>query len=232
MKPKEVVSHIEQAIAQAKILDQKWISIENLENYLHKFKEALPDGESSMKMSFETEKLKKDIEAINARFAHERNLAHYREDHEYTRQLWDATFQYGHTALKSAILINGGAAAAMLAFIGNIWNGALVQNVMGPLTNSIILFCFGVASGALGTGFTYFTQYGYAEKKVKFARSFHVLTILLVLVSYSLFIFGCYEAYESFVEHLSASVGPETKVLFWCRPLADAGQVGARLLLR
>ena len=197
MKPKEVVSYIEQAIAQGKALNQKWVSFENLENYLGKLKEILPDNEHSTMVALETEKLKKEIETVNARFAHERNLAQYKEDHEYTRQLWDATFQYGHTALKSSILINGGAAAAMLAFIGNIWGGSLAQDVMVSLTNSIILFCFGVASGALGTGFTYITQYGYAEKKLNFAKAFHGLTVLLILASYFLFVFGCYEAYES-----------------------------------
>ncbi len=108
----------------------------------------------------------------------------------------------GQTALKSALLINGGAAVALLAFIGNVWVKGTSQAAVNSLTSSIASFSFGVLLAAIASGTTYLTQYGHHHKWGKLAVAFHVITVALVLASYVLFALGTYNAYSAFTEHL------------------------------
>lgn len=100
------------------------------------------------------------------------------------------------------MLINGGAAAALLAFIGNIWQKTLGQEAAASITTSIAYFAFGVLAAALGTATSYVTQYCYTEEWLKTGRGFHIATVALVLGSYALYGLGSYEAYAGFTVHL------------------------------
>ena len=111
---------------------------------------------------------------------------------------------YAQTALKSALLINGGAAGALLAFIGNIWDKGANQAAVGSLTNSIFWFSFGVLLAAIGTGTAYGTLYCYAYKRKHWGFGLHVFTFLLVFSSYVFFGLGAHEAYSTFTKHLTA----------------------------
>ncbi|WP_429933152.1 hypothetical protein [Alteromonas sp. 4B03] len=62
-------------------------------------------------------------------------------------------------ALKSAILINGGASVALLTFIGNIKSGD--KNF---LVYSLCSFAFGVLFGAIGTFLAYLAQNHFMEQ--------------------------------------------------------------------
>lgn len=72
----------------------------------------------------------------------------------------------GTFAIKMALLINGGAAVAMLTFLGN-----LVEPTSSPLkpqikdlANSLSWFASGVGTGALSATFAYFANYFAAEQ--------------------------------------------------------------------
>ena len=93
--------------------------------------------------------------------------------------------------------------AALLVFIGNFWGTKLSASTVSGLTNSVLLFAFGVLSAAIGTAFTYCTQYCYTEEWKRTGIAFHIMTFLLVLAAFCLFGFGAYEADSGFSEHLS-----------------------------
>ena len=118
---------------------------------------------------------------------------------------FQATVQSGQAALKSAFLINGGAAVALLAFIGNVWTKTQA-NVSG-LGFPLLLYVFGVLSPAVASGLTYLSQYQYG-KSVKdddcFARSarkINWLGIGFVTLSYLLFAIATFLAYRFFVTY-------------------------------
>jgi len=104
-----------------------------------------------------------------------------------------------HVALRSAVIINGGAAVAALAFAGS-----LVQHgkSVSPVAMALACFGFGVFLAALATGTTYVTQCKYYEEvssaqvnsndEVARRGSFwRWTTILLCALSYLMFVVGC-----------------------------------------
>lgn len=102
------------------------------------------------------------------------------------------------------MLINGGAAAALLAFIGNIWAKGVAPEAVSSLTSSIAFFAFGVLIAAAGTAGSYFTQYCYAKGFQWMAIAFHTLTVVVVIGAFVLFGLGVRESYQAFVQHLAS----------------------------
>lgn len=195
MEAQKVIAEIKKSLAQVEQSGQDIITVEALKQYLDALADAL--GQTVRKSD--------EIDVKLVEYAHERNLAYYNAVQPNKREMLRAVFAYSQTALKSTLLINGGAAAAVLAFIGNVWDSKLSAATASGLTNSILLFALGVLSAAVGTGFTYCTQYCYTEEWKKGAIAFHILTLLAVLAAFCLFGFGVYEAYSGFSEHLSSN---------------------------
>ncbi|MEB7587098.1 hypothetical protein NGC36_17660 [Serratia rubidaea] len=114
----------------------------------------------------------------------------------------------GANASRACMLINGGAAVALLAFMGNIWNKQTQIAAIAQIANGIIYFCIGVLLAATCTGFTYLSQFGYANIDMErddhdkgfwgyFGLIFNVLAITSAIVSAILFGFGCFSAYNA-----------------------------------
>ena len=131
-------------------------------------------------------------------------------------QMFQSVIEYGRDALKAAMLVNGGAAVALLAFIGKIWSAENGLGAATPLACSLALFAFGVLFAALSTFFTYCTQYSYltAQGIVKedpgksrswdrWGRFFHLTVLVLVFSSFVLFALGVYTTYQLFVGQVS-----------------------------
>jgi hypothetical protein len=76
------------------------------------------------------------------RQAHEANLAQFKAQNTTNLTGWVENFRsvisYGQLAIKSAMLENGGAAVAVLAFIGNLWSKGFPQQQLGPLADAIL----------------------------------------------------------------------------------------------
>ncbi len=73
-----------------------------------------------------------------------------------------AAIESGHQALRGILLINGGAAVALLAFIGAIASKDGVGSV-ADLAESIQWFAFGVAVAAAAIGMTYLVNHSFAN---------------------------------------------------------------------
>ena len=118
------------------------------------------------------------------------------EDTEFERiamlEAYKAALEAGRLANKSAMIINGGGAVALLAFIGRIFDP--ITNAHIPLVLPMILFCAGALFVAISHGFVYLFQYcnavGWDKKGVK--AVLNRISIILVIVSYLAFGFGCW----------------------------------------
>lgn len=111
-----------------------------------------------------------------------------------------AVGRFGEIALKSSLLINGGAAVAFLAFIGTIWNssGGESSEIIN-LSRPLMLFVSGVLSGALACGTAYLAQSLYAKfNNNKWGDIVKYITVALVFGAYGLFGAGAYKANEVF----------------------------------
>ncbi len=188
MDGQKLIDQIKRSLAEVKKSGQATVAVEAFERYLDELGPAVEKSQ--------------EIDVKLAEYAHERNLAHYDAVQAHNREMLRAVITYGQTTLKSTILINGGAAAALLAFIGNVWDSSLSSATVSGLTNSVLLFSSGVLAAAIGTAFTYCTQYCYAEGWKKWGVAFHIVTVLLVLLAFGLFGYGANEAYLGFFDHL------------------------------
>lgn len=199
MRPHDVISLIRTAVENVKRSNQEVVSADALLGYLSALQQDLDKAEDQGKRQLEA-----DLAVFRA--DHERNLAHYEAQQSHSLEMLRAVITYGQAALKSAILINGGAAAALLAFIGNVWDKGVAQAAVGSVTSSVILFAYGVLTAAIGTAGSYFAQYYYSEGYQRTGVVFHTLTVVLVVASYICFALGANEAYTAFVEHLSPNI--------------------------
>lgn len=135
-------------------------------------------------------------------------LDDWRGQREHSRQ-WDLEnfrqiISLSQNALRSAMLINGGAAVALLAFAGN-----LLQNGGDPtpFTCALAMFGGGVAISAIAASTTYAAQYFYgAVDKLKFGKIFHFITVLLFMLAIGMFVWGIKMGYDGFSENQPAAV--------------------------
>lgn len=125
-------------------------------------------------------------------------LAEYRGQIDGHLELIRGTNQAGQAALRTVIIINGGAAAAQLAFLGTlISNGAIVW--IHGIAWSLLLFVLGTLLGAVATGTTYLAAFlADSERQWRF-HTFNGLAIGLVVVAYVMFACGAYSAYQTAV---------------------------------
>jgi hypothetical protein len=188
MDHEEVINTIRSAVLKVREDGNESVSVGGLLGYLSEL-----SGEVAKKNGFDEAAFHHD---------HERNLAHYEAQQQQSLELWRAVITFAQSSLKSALIINGGGAVALLAFIGNIWAKGIAPEAVAPITLSIAYFGFGVLAAALGSATTYVTQYSYAANWQRNAVVFHVATVAIVFISFILFGFGAFEAYTSFAEHL------------------------------
>ena len=112
-----------------------------------------------------------------------------------------AGLEFGLTALKAAMLINGAAAIAILAFLGALASGELEFVVVTRFARALLLFVLGTLIAAFSAGSGYLSQYHSlgvpSGQPAKRARFFQKITIYLVLVAFLFFVLGVYQSYRS-----------------------------------
>ena len=126
---------------------------------------------------------------------------HRKSLHEFDLEMLRATIMTGQSALKGCLLINGGAAIAVLAFLGNAWTKDFPRRVLLDASYGLSLFVWGVLAAATALGATYLSQAGYGNEFGKhsarvgsYGRS---LAIGLVITSYALFACAAWQVYSS-----------------------------------
>lgn len=126
-------------------------------------------------------------------------------------EMFKSVLDTGKTALTTAILMNGGASVALLAFLANISVKTELVSRVPAIAGALMWFVFGVLFAACATGVTYLTQSAYARAHYAATSPQSVgrlsrllgligkpITITLVVGSYAMFVIGSYAAYSSF----------------------------------
>jgi hypothetical protein len=146
------------------------------------------------------------------KWAHEqtRSVAERAHDNldEFHRYVNEAAISAANLALRMALLINGGAAVALLSF-----DGHLPQKQMTAVAGTLLWFAWGVVTAVAGVALAYFTNYcmaGIASSKTKSYqapyitegpntwrwvianRIFHILAVSAGVGSLVLFIIGMF----------------------------------------
>lgn len=123
-------------------------------------------------------------------------------NHETRLEMLRATIATSHLAIKSALLINGGAAVAFLAFLGTAWSRFSSTAVKMLLGGALEYFTWGVVLTGIGAAIAYICQAAFGGELGrhgdKIAEPLRYSAILSVLGSYFLFYLGCSSAITAF----------------------------------
>ena len=192
MKTTDVFEILKDAIATARESNVTHVAIEDLERLTGEIEsQALesPEGVSASEASMERYKAK--LAALGNSLQHE---------HEKELEMLRSVITTGQNALKAALLINGGAAVALLAFVGGVWNNPKAAPLRPELAYGLSLFVWGVLAAACASGATYLSQAGFGgelgRRSQAIGEGARWLAIAFVVASYALF--GC-AAWQTYV---------------------------------
>ena len=120
---------------------------------------------------------------------------------EWSLESFRQVIALGQSAIKSIFFINGGAAVALLAFIGHLATSTTMTKSVMPFAFSLRLFVFGVFFAALTSALTYLCQLAYDGSKPWQERvgiALHILTVASGVGSFVYFFLGAESAYGAF----------------------------------
>jgi hypothetical protein len=167
----------------------RWISMANSEDYELKLKQYLA----------ELERYKCELEK-------------WKTDTQCSMIMYQQVNMQGQAAMKAALLINGGASVAMLAFIGTAMNRGTDNILLLKLCFSMLMFIAGVLSVAFAMGVAYLAGFADAsetdtdqsdKKTFKWWSILNTVAIILTVIGYIWFITGSLNAYCAFTNWLS-----------------------------
>lgn len=193
MKSSEVIQTLKSAIKATREQGVDKVSLDDLDAYAAKLDElSQQTPENAAAGEAEMEKYRANLSAwISSR----------EQEHEVNLEMLRSVITVGQSALRSALLINGGAAVALLAFIGQLWTGGEIDSALGEVADGLLQFVWGVLAAAGAAGATYFSQAGYAGEfgRVSQAvgRTGHVLAVAGVFLAYYLFAKGALITFEA-----------------------------------
>jgi hypothetical protein len=135
----------------------------------------------------------------------EADAAHARARVEVHTHFNRFAIETGQTAIRASMLTNGGAAVAMLAFVGNAWGKGMAALPLLTIAGAMAWFSSGVLATAVTSGLAYLTQRSFLQgfdqppgnNWDKAGATLNVLAIIVVLVSYVLFGRGVWFAYQA-----------------------------------
>lgn len=184
---------LKSSIAATKEQGVEYVSLSDLEAYAKSLQDTVektPEGVAAGEAALE--EYRANLSAW---------VASSQQRHEGQMEMLRSVITVGQSALKSALLINGGAAVALLAFIGRIWGNAETQHTIEALATALVCFVFGVLSAAMASGATYFSQAGYADEfghlTRQVGRGGHIAAVIFVFGGYILFASGSWIAFKA-----------------------------------
>ncbi|HEM6675109.1 TPA: hypothetical protein ACHFX9_000378 [Citrobacter farmeri] len=190
MSSKEVIEKIIEDVGATKQQGYESISTDKLLSYLGNLQAH--------------EGYNHDIQMELLRSDNTTNIEIMKMNHASNLEVFRSVITVGANASKAFMIINGGAAIALLAFLGNIWNKESTPTAAASISFSLLLFCLGVLCSGVCSGFTYLAQFCYASsdlaKHSRWNTSGHISNVIAVisgLASLALFAIGAYVTYVS-----------------------------------
>jgi len=193
MEQENSIDTILAAVHKERLQGRNTIDAVALEEYLIALKQQCEENGNNATLS-------PSLDVILARFAAQNNarLEHYK-----------TVNASGDVALKSAILINGGAAVALLAFLGNISKeDALSRAVTQQIPLPMLCFSVGVLFAAIATGMKYLAMRNAGDGESCRFKVYNNISISLVALSYAGFLFGGVLACRAFLKPLAETHFP------------------------
>jgi len=186
METREIIESITSQLSILKNDGHDAVSIEGLETYLN-------DLSSQATCSQEIQ-----LAQYNAK--HQSKIEQYKERNAEWRELFKATMGHAQSAIKLLALVNGGAAVALLTFIGKVWTPEFNStSIAAYIPLALVFYCCGVGGAVVTQSLTYLSQHFFTYGGDKVARVIRFLAQAAALSSLALFFIATYVAYLGFV---------------------------------
>ena len=188
MKTTDLLTDLKNVIAATKAQGNSTLPIANLEDYLSEM-ERINFGEETL------ETQNSEREQATRKFEHEMEVWKVNAP-----LMFNSVIEAGLSALKSATLINGGAAVSLLAFLGNLLTKDPPYGTTYPihaLSQAMLVFFLGVGFSGTATAARYFSQAGYGVMNEYQGNLFKWIAIVLAVSSLVAFFYGGVLAYEA-----------------------------------
>ena len=186
MNSQELLESMRQEVARVKATGQQGVTLDDLDNYFSRFQQCTSAGSSDQ------------LTVAPQKAQYEMALAHYNWQKDSSLEMFRSVINAGQSALKAAMLMNGGAAVALLALLGHAASDASTKSLVAKLASPLFLFVLGVLSSCVATGVNYVTQSLHSRRNTKIAHTTNVVGMLLVAAAYSVFAYASYVAYQVF----------------------------------
>ncbi len=160
------------------------INADNLISYL----DRVIEGEGSSEF-VDKERYKAELQL----WVEKNKVSHSLEIEEFR-----AIIMQGQNALKTALIMNGGATIAILAFLGKLSDSA--PSHIANFSTAMNVFICGIFFAGLSSGLTYLAQLLGSAKTESSYRNWkwlNALVIVMGLTSYGLFIYGAFITVEA-----------------------------------
>lgn len=192
MEIEELIRQVRNDVKAVREKGQQVIDATALDTYLAELEETASLTKAERARAHESQ-------MENFKATHQSNLAHYSAQNQHALEMFRTVVTVGQGALRSPMLINGGAAVAILGFLSNAWAKGVPSAVLRNLPNALLLFTAGVLAAALASGFAYLAQQAFTSGQERSGKRIRALVIARVVVSYLLFGSGAWEAYVAFI---------------------------------
>lgn len=187
MNAKEFATEMKSVIVDLKTNGNETINIDILISYLSQVENSVEVEPSPMEMAH-----------YQATLQHSSDLNKFK--HEQDVEMFKSVITSGQNAIKTSFLLNGGAAIAMLAFIGHL--AQFATDKVSEFGCAMFPFTLGVLAISVTAGFTYLSQWFYAEEGITCQRIglwLNIICIILGLASYGCFVWGMFSVQDLFL---------------------------------
>ena len=188
MNNQQLLKFIQDQVHDLKATGVNWITLAFLEDYLTKVQKSLDAMPEELK----------NVEPLKAH--HDFLLAQYNWEKDSSLEMFRSVITTGQSARKSSLLLNAGAAVALLTFIGHAASNDLTKKMVPALAFPLLFFVMGSLTSALADGTTYLTQSFYRGKHKVAGHWCTGVTLAFVVTSYVLFGLASWEAYKVFLK--------------------------------
>jgi hypothetical protein len=173
----ELILQVREDLQQLRQTGSTSLDLELFDKYLSQMAQALEKEPGTL-----------DPVAIERiRSAREFAIANVKRAGDSELEMFRSVISAGQSALRAAMVINGAAATAILAFIGQLLAKGSGQLALAPYALPLGTFVAGVGVGALAFGVNYVGQWLYAHNHDKTGHAANLLTIGLATSSYAAF---------------------------------------------
>lgn len=196
MNSSELLNQIKNDVNEAKSNGSEVIPVDNLLNYLSGFDVTVSDQQNEINLEGYKHYNSTQLEILKI-------------ENNFQVESFKAAINIGANACRTFLIMNGGAAIALLAFLGNIWNKSSSTEAASAVAAALFLFCGGVVLAGLCSGLAYIAQCLFSSSVLGTKKVYlwlgHIINTFACFAgagSIAIFAYGSYSAYESMIAQL------------------------------